>query len=163
MEGCPSKGFILRRQDSDSIPTHLTGEGHVLELISTGAPLVHVLNRLCTAFDLQVGNVVSLVLFPDDEDHTVHAIARSAADCNLFVFCCAAIVSPDEELLGTFEAYCCLPRGPTPSERKLIERVVHLAALAIHREHLQQDSESFPFYWKGTMGRSPRNLPPSKN
>jgi hypothetical protein len=163
MESCPQKELILHRQDSETAPTLLAGEGHVLELISAGAPLPQVLNKLCTALDLQVGNIVSLVLFPDDEEHAVHTIARSAVDFGLFVFCCAAIVSPDEELLGTFEAYSCLPRGPTPSECKLIERAVRLAALAIQRQHNQQDSGSFPFHPKGEMGRSPRNMAPSKN
>jgi hypothetical protein len=153
----------LYRQDSDTIQTRLPGEDRLLELIFTDAPLAQVLNNLCTALDLQVGNIVSLVLFPDDEEHAVHTIARSAADLGLFVFCCAAIVSPDEELLGTFEAYSCLPRGPTPSECKLIERAAHLAALAIQRQHNQQDSGSFPFHSKGVMGRSPRNMPPSNN
>ena len=135
----------------------------MLELISAGAPLAQVLNELCTALDLQVGNIVSLVLFPDDVEHAGHTIARSAVEFGLFVFCCAAIVSPDEELLGTFEAYSCLPLGPTPSECKLIERAVHLAALAIQRHHDQRDSGSFLFHWKRATGRSPRTTPPSRN
>ena len=139
------------------------GEGRLLELISTGAPLAQVLNELCTTVDLQVGNVVSVVLFPNDEEHAVHTIERSALDFGLVVFCCAAIVSPHEELLGTFEAYSCLPRGPTPRECMLIEQTVHLAAFAIQREHNQEHSESFPFLSRDAMGRSPRNLPPSKN
>lgn len=143
--------------------TRLPGEDRLLELISAGTPLAQVLNKLCTALDLQIGNVVSLVLLPDDEEHAVHTIERSAVDFGLFVFCCAAIVSPDEELLGTFEAYSCLPRGPTPSECKLVERAVRLAALAIQRQHNQRDSGSFPFHSKGVMGRSPRNMPPSNN
>ena len=153
----------MYRQGFDNIQTRLPAEDRLLELIFTDAPLAQVLNKLCTAFDLQVGNVVSLVLFPDDEEHAVHTIARSAVDFGLFVFCCAAIFSPDEELLGTFEAYSCLPRGPTPSECKIIERAVHLAALAIQRQHNRQGSGSFPFHSKGVMGRSPRNVPPSKN
>lgn len=153
----------MYRQEFHNIQTWLPDEDRLLELIFTDAPLAQVLNKLCTAFDLQVGNVVSLVLFPDDEEHAVHTIARSAVDFGLVVFCCAAIVSPDEELLGTFEVYSCFSGGPTPSECKLIERAVRLAALAIQREHIQQDSESFPFYWKGPMGGSPDNMPPSKN
>lgn len=74
MESCPQKELILHRQDSETAPPLLAGEGHLLELISAGAPLPQVLNRLCTALDLQIGNIVSLVLFPDDEEHVVHTI-----------------------------------------------------------------------------------------
>jgi GAF domain-containing protein len=163
MESCPQKGLILHRQDSPTAATILVGEGHLLELISTGAPLAQILNEICTTLDLQVGNVVSLVLLPDDEEHAVHTIARIVVEFGLFVFCCAAIVSPDEELLGTFEVYSCLPRGPTLSECRLIERAVHLAALAIQRQLSQQDSGSFPLDWKDAMGRNVRNMPPFKN
>lgn len=153
----------MYRQDSDTIQTGLPDEDRLFALISAGAPLAQVLNKLCTALDLQIGNVVSLVLLPDDEEHAVHTVARSAVEFGLFVFCCAAIVSPDEELLGTFEAYSCFPRGPTPSECKLIERAAHLAALAIQRHNHEQDSGSLPFHSRGAMGRSPRNVAPSKN
>ena len=145
------------------MPTLLAGEGRVLELISAGAPLAQVLDELCTALDLQVGDiVVSLVLFPDDVEHATHPLL-AVREFGLFVFCCAAIVSPDEALLGTFEAYSCLPIGPTPSECELMERAVRLAALAIRRHHDQRDSGSFLFRWKRATGRSPRTTPPSRN
>jgi hypothetical protein len=58
----------------------LAGEGHLLELISTGAPLPQILDRACTALDVHVGNVVSPVLFQNDEEHTAHTIANTAAE-----------------------------------------------------------------------------------
>jgi hypothetical protein len=69
----------------------LVGERSLLDLISTGAPLAHVLDMICAAFDLQMGNVVSLVLLSDDEEHTTLTIAQSAAHFGLSVFRCVAI------------------------------------------------------------------------
>lgn len=153
----------MYRQESDTRQTLLVGDGHLLKLISTGAPLPYVLDEICSALDVQVGNVVSLVLFLDDDEHFMHTIAQNAAQFGLSVFCSTAILSRSDELLGTFEMYCCFPRGPTPSESKLIERATHLAALAIQRHNHEQDSGSFSFHWKGVMGRSSRQGPPSKN
>jgi hypothetical protein len=84
---------------------------------------------ICAALNLQMGNVVSLVLLSDDQEHATLTIAQSAAHFGLSVFRCVAIVSPSEELLGTLEAYCCFPGTPTPSDDKLIERTAHLARL----------------------------------
>jgi hypothetical protein len=39
------------------------------ELIYAGAPLPQVLDKVCPVMDVKVGNVVSLVLFPGDEEH----------------------------------------------------------------------------------------------
>jgi hypothetical protein len=153
----------LYKQESDTTQTLLTDEGRILDLISTGAPLAHMLDKICTALDLQVGNIVSLVLLPDDEEHTRQEIAQNAEHFGLFVFCCAAILSPSEELLGTFEVYCCFPRSPSASESRLIERAAQLAALAIQGHNHEQDSERFSFHWKGAMGRSHHEGPPSKN
>jgi len=141
----------------------LEGEGRLLKLISRGAPLTDVLDALCASLNLQVGNVVALVLLSDDEEHCLHTIEQCAAQCGLFVFCCTAILSPSEELLGTFEVYCCFPKIPNLSETKLIERATEIAALAIQRHNQERDSESFPFHWKGAMGRGLREEPPSKN
>jgi hypothetical protein len=103
----------------------------VLELISTGAALPDVLDKICTALDVQMGNAMSLVLFLDDDEHFTHTMAQNAAKCGLFLFSCTAILSPSDELLGTFEIYSCFPRGPTRNENMLIERATYLAALAI--------------------------------
>lgn len=153
----------MYRRESDNMQTLLAGEGHLLELISEGAPLPQVLDKVCTALDVQVGNVVSLVLFPDDEEHSIHTIAQTAAEFGLSAFSCTPILSPSDEFFGTFEMYCCVPRQPTPSEIKLIERAAHLAALAIqHRNHVL-DPESIFLNWNGELGGSSREEPPSSN
>jgi GAF domain-containing protein len=150
----------LYRHQADDIGTQLTGEGQLLELISTGAPLSLVLDKISTAFDLVVGNVVSVVLFPEDEEHCTHLIAESAALFGLSIFCCAAVLSPRGELLGTFEVYSCILRSPTPSESRLLERATQLAALAIESHNHDRDSDSFPSRWKRTMEESSRERPP---
>jgi hypothetical protein len=132
----------------------LVGERSLLDLISTGAPLAHVLDMICAALNLQMGNVVSLVLLSDDEEHATLTSAQSAAHFGLSVFRCAAIVSPSEELLGTLEVYCCVPGTPTPSDDKLIARTAHLAALAIQGHIHERDSGSLSFHRNGATGRS---------
>jgi GAF domain-containing protein len=142
----------------------LVGERSLLDLISTGAPLAHVLDMICAAFDPQMGNVVSLVLLSDDEAHTTLTIAQSAAHFELSVFRCVAIVSPSsEELLGTLEMYCGFPGTPTSSEDKLIERTAHLAALAIQGHIHERNSGSLSLPRNGAMGRSSPRGPRFKN
>jgi GAF domain-containing protein len=157
------QGVRLYRQKSDTMQSALVGESLVLELISTGAPLTQVLDKLCIALNVQVGNVVSLVLSTDDAEHSEHAIAQSAAQLGLSLFSCTAILSLSEELLGTFEMYSCSPRTPTPGECRLIERATQLAALAIQRHYHEHDSGSWSTDWSGAIGKSSRERPPSKN
>ncbi len=157
------RGFGMYRQKSDNLRTLLTGEGYLLELIFAGAPLPQVLDKVCTALDLQVGNVVSLVLFPDDEEHTLHTIAQSAVEFGLSAFSCTAILSPSAEFFGTLEMYCCFPRIPTHDENRLIERAAHLAALAIHHHNRQLDIECFSLEEGGVTDKAPRQGPPSSN
>jgi hypothetical protein len=87
------------------IPIELVGERRLLELISTNAPLTEVLNKICATFDVQVGNVVSVVLPSQDSGHSVHELAEQAVQFGLYVFSCCAILSKSEQLLGTFETY----------------------------------------------------------
>jgi GAF domain-containing protein len=115
--------------------TDLQGENDILELISVGAPLPVVLNSLCTAIDLQIGNVVSVVLMPDDAEHNLQAIVEGARQFGLHVFWSASIPLLDEQILGSFEMYCCVPRMPSPFELRLIQRVTELAGLAILSHH----------------------------
>jgi hypothetical protein len=123
-----------------------------------------VLDKLCAALDIQVGNVVSLVLFPDDDRHYMRTIAQDAAQFGLSVFCCAAILSRSEELLGTFEMYGCSRRNPTPGESKLIERATRLAALAIERYNDELNSGSSSLHWEGrARERSSQKGFPCKN
>jgi hypothetical protein len=153
----------MYRQESDNAETLLAGEGQLLELIFEGAPLPQVLDKVCTALDVQVGNVVSLVLFPDDEEHTLHTIAQSAASFGLTAFSCTAILSPSEEFFGTLEIYCCFPRKPNLSESELIERAAHLAALAIQHYRHDVDAERCSLDWTGATCRSRCDGPPSAN
>ena len=149
----------MYRQQSDDMQTLLAGEGHLLELISTGAPLPQVLNKVCTALDVQVGNVVSLVLLADDESHTAHNIANAAVEFGLSVFSRTAILSPREELFGTLEVYCCFPRTPAPREDRLIQRAAYLAALAIQNHYRGRDSGSFSLHWNGAIRSGFREAP----
>ena len=153
----------MYRQESDNAQTLLAGEGQLLELISEGAPLQQVLDKVCTALDVQIGNVVSLALFPENEEHTLHTIEQSAARFGLSAFSCTAILSPSEEFFGTLEIYCCFPRKPTLSESKLIERAAHLAALAIQSFNHDMDAECCSLDWNGTTRRGPHERPPSSN
>jgi GAF domain-containing protein len=150
-------------QESDTIPTVLVGESSLLELISTDAPLTEVLNKICAALDVQLGNVVSVVLYADEDEHFTHTIAKSAAQFGLFIFSRSAILSVSEDLLGTLEVYCCFQASPTPSESNLIEQAAHLAALAIQCHNHQQSSGSVPFDRKGAERRATRERPLFKN
>jgi hypothetical protein len=155
--------FALHPQESETIQTLQFSEGHVLELISTGAALPDVLDKICTALDVQMGNAISLVLFLDDDEHFTHTMAQYAAECGLSLFSCTAILSPSDELLGTFEIYSCFPRDPTRNEKMLIERATYLATLAIQLYDHAPNSESPSSAWRGTLGRSSREHPPSEN
>jgi hypothetical protein len=106
-----------------------------------GAPLPGILNKLCIAIDVQIGNVVSLVLLPNGEENHLCSITQSAAQFGLNVFSSTSIFSRDKSFLGTLQMYCCDQRRPTPHELQLIERVIHLAALALQRHEDQEDFE----------------------
>jgi hypothetical protein len=153
----------MYHQESDNVQALLAGEGQLLELILEGAPLQQVMDKLCTALDVQLGNVVSLVLLPEDQEHTLHTIAQRAAKFGLSAFSCTAILSPSEKFFGTLEIYCCFPRKPDLGESKLIQRAAHLAALAIQNYNHDVDADSRSLDWTGSTGRSPQEGPPSSN
>jgi GAF domain-containing protein len=119
----------------------LQGEKNILNLISRGAPLPEVLNNLCTAIDLQIGNIVSVVLLPDDTERNFQTIALGALQFGLRLYWSADIPFRDQGVLGSFEMYCCVPRTPTAFELKLIQRATYLAALAIRRHHGDDDED----------------------
>ncbi len=119
------------RHFSDSGHSQLAGESHILELISLGAPLPGILEKLCAAMDYQIGNVVSLVSVSDREENDLYSITQSAMQFGLNVFSSTRILSRDRALLGTLQIYCCDQRRPTPHEYDLIERAVHLALVAL--------------------------------
>jgi hypothetical protein len=139
----------LHRQGSGKKETLLRGEASILELISMHAPLPAVLNRLCAAIDLQIGNVVSVILPADDQE--LHKITQNAWQSGLHVFWSASIPLRDEGVLGSLQMYCCVSRGPTAFELLLIERVTHLAALAIRRHNDEEDFERFSWNWVNSL------------
>jgi hypothetical protein len=150
-ESCNKWGpsqLSLRRQSSGRQETLLRGEKSILELISMGAPLPGVLNRLCAAIDLQIGNVVSVILPADNQE--LHAVTNKAVQFGLQVFWSGSILLRNEDVLGSLQMYCCVSRPPTPFELQLIERVTHLAALAIQRHNDEEVFERFSKDWTGT-------------
>jgi hypothetical protein len=136
----PRELWPYQHCDYDS-RSQLVGEGHILELISLDAPLPGILNRLCAAIDVPIGNVVSLVVLPDGEENQLGPLNKSAMQVGLNVFSSTAILSRDKSLLGTFQIYCCDQRRPSRQEFQLIGRAVQLAALALQRNTNKENSE----------------------
>jgi hypothetical protein len=147
------RGSVKKRTD-------FLGEKNVLDLISVGAPLPEVLNNLCTAIDLQIGNIVSVVLLPDDTERDFETIARGAAQFGLRLYWSADIPFRDQGVLGSFEMYSCVPRKPTAFELKLIQRATYLAALAIRRYHGEEDRGSACREWKRALARRSHEAAP---
>jgi hypothetical protein len=115
----------------DKIQYFLKAEEQLLQSISTRAPLPGILNGICSALDCQIGNVVSLISLPGDDASELAAIAMNAALFGLYTFCSEGVVAENDELLGSLEMYCSVPRSPSASEFQLIERAKCLAAIAI--------------------------------
>ncbi len=153
-------GRLLRHQ-LDTEQTLLADEGRLRELISIGAPLSFVLDKISIALDLDVGNVVSVVLLSDNHEQYTDLIAQNAAVFGLSIFCTSAVLSPGGELLGTLEMYSSTLRSPTLGESKLIERATQLAALAIESHNHGRGSQSFPSLWKGSKEKDPPDVAPS--
>jgi hypothetical protein len=109
----------------------LRGEEEILRAISVRAPLSELLNRICTALDCQIGNVVSLISLPGEGATALSALAGNAQLFGLYTFCSADVVDGSREPLGSLETYSCLPRRPSLDEFQLIERATRLAATAI--------------------------------
>src|SRR5579863_6154332 len=95
----------MNRHCNNSRRSSLAGERHILELISLGAPLPGILNKLCTALDVQIGNVVSLVLPSDPEANCLWSITQCAVQAGLHFFESVDILGGDKTLLGTLEIY----------------------------------------------------------
>jgi len=109
----------------------LGAEEQLLQSISARAPLPEVLNGICSALDRQIGNVVSLISLPTDDASELAEIAMNATLFGLHTFCSTGVVAENDELLGSLEMYCCVPRSPSASEVRLIERAKCLTAIAI--------------------------------
>jgi GAF domain-containing protein len=125
----------LRRSSDDKIQYLMRAEEQLLQSIPACTPLLEVLDRICSAINSQIGNVVSLISLPHD-DVTDHAeIARIAALFGLHAFCSAGVIAENGELLGSLEMYCCVPRSPSAWESQLIKRAACLSAIAIRHHH----------------------------
>jgi len=142
------KHLPLRGRGACKTPMDLPGEKRIVELISKGAPLAEILNNLCTAIDLQLGNIVSVMLLPNDTERDFKTIAHGALQFGLHLYWSADIALWDESVLGSFEMYCCVPRTPTASELELIRRATHLAAIAIRRHYGDEDLSGARGEWK---------------
>jgi hypothetical protein len=154
-----TREFWVNRNCNGRGRSQLAGERHILELISLGAPIPGILNKLCAAIDCQIGNVVSLVLLPDGQENHFCSVTQSAARMGLHAFSFADILSRDKALLGTLEIYSCEPRRPTSDEYQLIERVVHLAAIALQRHDDRDDLERPSRETRIWMGGAPERPP----
>jgi hypothetical protein len=135
----------------------LAGEKGVLELIAVNAPLSIVLNDLCTAIDIQIGNVVSVISLPDgNDDHNPLTVALRARRFGLDVFWSSNIPLRDEKPLGFFDMYCCIPLAPSSFELQLIRKAAELAELAIlSRQQGRGTAIEMCAEWKKKMfGRS---------
>jgi hypothetical protein len=125
--------FRFHRQSTDNRRCQVVGERQILELISLGAPLPGILNKLCMMIDVRIGNVVSVVSLPDQAENHFCCMTHSALQVGLEIFSSSAILSPDKVFLGMLEIFGCDPRRPTMLECRLIDRVTYLAALALQR------------------------------
>jgi hypothetical protein len=129
----PHLDFQLHRQSTDNRRCQLVGERQILELISLGAPLPGILNKLCMMMDVRIGNVVSIITLPDQAENHFCSMTHSALQVGLEIFSSSAILSPDKIFLGMLEIFGCDRRRPTVLEYHLIDRVTYLAALALQR------------------------------
>jgi len=129
-DGRPPKRKLLRHFD-DEMKYLLSGEEQLLQSLTAHAPLTEVLNRICSALDRKIGNVVSHIALPEEDYGDPVAMGMNAALFGLYVFSLEALVAENDQLLGSLEIYCCVSRSPTADETRWIERAKCLAALAI--------------------------------
>jgi hypothetical protein len=129
--GGQSQRRVPHCQTDAEIQYLLRAEEEILRAISNRAPVLEILNEICTALDCTIGNIVSLICLPEDDATTAVEIARNAALFGLCTFCYEGIVTGKDELLGTLEMYCAVPRGPSANEVQLIERAACRVAIAI--------------------------------
>jgi hypothetical protein len=130
-----SRRHNTNRVSGDRSQYLLRGEEQLLQSISTHASLPKVLNEICSALDLQIGNVVSLIPLPGDDPSELATIAGNAALFGLYTFCSEGIVDENEVPVAFLEMYCSVGRSPNAGERQVIERAKGLVAIAIQRHH----------------------------
>jgi hypothetical protein len=136
-------GAPPQRNPDDKIQYLLSVEEQPRQSISARAPLPEALNEICSALDSQIGNVVSLISLSGDDANELAAIAMNAELFGLHTFCSEGVVAENNELLGSLEMYCSVPRNPSAGEFQLIELAKCTAAIAIkrHNEAVHQDDD----------------------
>jgi len=134
LRGRPQKPRTHRNAGAE-VQYLLRAEEQLLHSISAGMPLAEILHKICDALNSEMGNMVSLVSLSNGDANFLATIVKSAAIFDLHKFCSAAVVGGNEEVLGSVEMYCCVPRRPSLSEVQLIERATCLAAVAIKRHN----------------------------
>ncbi|HEV7967216.1 MAG TPA: hypothetical protein VGP19_06595 [Candidatus Acidoferrales bacterium] len=153
-------GSWLYRRCHDVRRSPSVGEGQIVELISLGTPVAGILDTLCAAIDSQIGNVVSLVLLPDEQEFDLFSLTQVALQFGLYVFSSTRILSSDKSLLGTFQIYCCDQRRPNPHEAELITRVTRLAADAFQcHQDAGESTKNYRRLRSEIGGRAPGKLP----
>jgi hypothetical protein len=126
----PDKRRSFSNSD-DGVRFLLRTEEQIVQSISARAPLPDVLDKICSALDRQIGNVISLISPAGDGASDLATIAVNASLFGLHTFCCEGVLAKNDELLGSLRMYCCVPRSPSATEIQLIERAKCLAAIAI--------------------------------
>jgi hypothetical protein len=146
-----TQGQNAQNHLDSKMPYLLSAEQQLLQAMSNHAPLSEILNGICAALDCQIGNMVSLVSLSGQDASVFDAIALKATHFGLYAFCSEEVFAENDEVLGSLEMYCSVPRSPTRNERKLIERATSLAALAIQLHKHEQNHGSLSSHWKGGM------------
>jgi hypothetical protein len=128
----------------EGIKVSLRNEERLLQSISARAPIPEVLNKICSALNYQIGNVISFIFLEESDVTNPVGMAGNARPCGLYTFRSAKIIAGDGKLLGALEMYCCVPCSPTSEELSTIERAECLAAIAIerHNEERQQTNHA---------------------
>jgi hypothetical protein len=109
----------------------LRGEEQILQSIGAGLPLPELLNRICSALDCEIANVVSLISLLNEDTAGSAAMGENAKHFGLHMLCTIGIIAENQELLGTLEIYACEPWDLSSRELDLIKRAGRLAAIAI--------------------------------
>ena len=160
--GRPHKRELQLRFD-DEIQYLLTEEEQLLQSLTARAPLTEVLDRICRALDLKIGNVVSHIALPEDDEGELAAIGMNAALFGLYEFCSEALVAENDEVLGRLEIYCCVSRIPSADETLWIERAMCLAAIAIQLDELANHHTPHDMRRNQPLQRRAREGPVSMN
>jgi len=112
----------------------LKAENQILHSISGRLPVPQILDQICIALDLQIGNMVSLISLLEEDASCLTEVARNASLFGLYSFASEAITTHNGGRLGLLEMYCCIPRNPSSREYRLIERAACLVGIALERD-----------------------------